>query len=313
MGSDAIPGHADELVALEDRSAVRVSAGAKREIQALGRLLLTEYAKLGTPPSEAGLLRLRSMLATRLTALKLGPIGPTFDSILSTALALGVNHALSEVDRPKRTVGKPKVDRATRTAVAGAGERARAALRDGRGALREARTLGDFTRALGTAHGAVSTLERTARWAVNRASAMGAAHVASELQAGLLWVAERDACVHCLAYSGRVAKSGEKFPGGLTFADKPLSKEPLRFPPLHPNCRCRVTPWSGSKSGVGDVEMPEALAREARRSILRGDARDSEPDRVRVEAARRLLARGSGLPRSVETKARRAVKAGSFR
>jgi len=313
VGSEDVAAHADELLALEDRSAVRVSAGARRQLQALGKLLLVEYAKLGSPPSEAGLRALRQTLSAKLAALHLGPLGPTFDSIMSTALGLGVTHALSEVDSPKGTVRKPRVDAATREAVAGAGSRARTALRSGRKDLRDARTLGDFTRALAKAHGAVTTLERTARWAVNRASAVGAAHVADALDAGLLWVAERDACVHCLAYSGRVANTGKQFPGGLTFGDKPLSKDPLPYPPLHPNCRCRVTPWSGSKDGVGDVEMPEALQREARRSILRGDALDSEPTTVRLQAARKLLSAGSGLPRAVETKARKAVKSGSFR
>jgi hypothetical protein len=309
----AIDQHADELLTLENRSAVRVSATAQRELAAVGKYLLTEWAKLPQPPTGAALAQLRGALATKLTALRLGSLVPTFDSIVSAALQLGVDHALSEVDSSKGTVKKPKPDALTRKAVKDSGKVARSKLAAARGELRVARTLGEFTRAMAKAHSAASGLERTARWVVNRASNTGALHVAQELGVGSLWVAERDGCVHCLAYSGKVAVKGKAFPGGLTFGSKPLSTEDLPHPPLHPNCRCRITPWSGSSDGVGDVELPEALKREARRSILRGDALESEPVGVRVEAARKLLAAGSGLPKSVEAKARKAVRTGTFR
>ena len=308
----SIAQNADELLTLEERSAVRVSAGLRRDLQAVGKYLLAEYAKLPQPPSEAALATLRGSLSTRLDSLKLGPLGSTFDSILSSALSLGVDHALAEADVSEK-VKKPKADAATRKAARTAGTLARSRIREGKRDLGTAKTLGDFTRALARSHGAVSGLERTARWMVNRAAATGAMAVVKELDVSMLWVAERDACVHCLAYSGKVVPVGEKFPGGLTFGAKPLDTGDLPYPPLHPNCRCRITPWSGSRDGVGDVEMPAALEREARRSILRGDALASEPEGIRVAAAKRLLAEGSGLPKSVETKARKAVKRGSFR
>jgi hypothetical protein len=305
--------HADELLTLEDRSAVRVSAASRRDLTAVGRLLLTEWAKLPQPPTEAALAQLRATLAGRLAALRLGALVPTFDSIVSASLQLGVDQALSEMDSPKGTVKKPKPDPLTRKAVKDAGKVARSRIGAAAHEVRSARTLGEFTRAMAKANAAASGLERTARWIVNRAANTGASHVAAEMGADLLWVAERDACVHCLAYSGKVAPKGKAFPGGLTFGEKPLSTEDLPHPPLHPNCRCRITPWTGSSDGVGSVELPEALEREARRSILRGDALDSEPQGVRVAAAKRLLAAGSGLPKSVESKARKAVRQGGFR
>lgn len=309
----AIDAHAAELLTLEDRAAVRISGPVKRDLAAMGKYLLAEYAKLPQPPSAAALAGLRAALSTRLAALRLGPLGPTFDSILSSALQLGVDHALSEVDSPRGTVKKPRPDAATRKAVAGAGKVARGRIVEAKGELKKARTLPQFVRAVAHAHAAASGLERTARWAVNRASNTGAAAVVASLNASALWVAERDACVHCLAYSGKVAAPGEEFPGGLTFGKKPLTTESLPHPPLHPNCRCRITPWSGSKDGVGDVQLPDALEREARRSILRGDALESEAPSIRVAAAKDLLAAGSGLPKAVESKARRAVRRGSFR
>ncbi|MEI5603996.1 hypothetical protein, partial [Streptomyces brasiliscabiei] len=73
----------------------------------------------------------------------------------------------------------------------------------------------------------------------------------------------------------------------------------------HPRCRCELEP-------LVSREYADALRREADRSVLRGFSLESEPMRVRVEAAERLLARGVDAPKSVIAYARRAVKRGEF-
>lgn len=90
------------------------------------------------------------------------------------------------------------------------------------------------------------------------------------------------------------------------------------------NCRCRLQVWkepTGSDTAGGPeenalynqpetaagVDLPAALKREAKRSILLGTRRPSEPEPDRIDAASRLLQRGAGLPKSVETKARKSV------
>lgn len=121
-----------------------------------------------------------------------------------------------------------------------------------------------------------------------------------------VWVAERDACVRCLAYAGKSAAAGEDFPGGLTFG-RPPKKKPsaLSGPSLHPHCRCFLEP-------LRDASYAEALEREARRSVLRGYSLESETQSVRLDAAKRLLEKGSGAPKSVDAFARKSIKAGAF-
>lgn len=159
---------------------------------------------------------------------------------------------------------------------------------------------------------AISRSEATVRWVTNRAINEGSVAVASEAEADLLWVAERDACLHCLAYSGLTVKVGQDFPAELTYADKPLPWA-APYPPRHSGCRCRLRPWGGLPGTVdmSDPEFPSALQREARRSVVRGSSSfASVPARLR--SADRLLRAGANLPKTVIARAKKALKAGSF-
>lgn len=169
---------------------------------------------------------------------------------------------------------------------------------------------GDVMTVTGQANRAATGAQADTRWVANRAVNSGTAAVAQTAEIGLLWVAERDACLHCLAYSGLTVPSGGFFPQRLTFDDKPLDLPAVQYPPRHPNCRCRVRPWSGGPNSPA-LSEPLALQREARRSVVRGwSAYDSQ--RARLAAADRLLQAGAGLPKSVEERGRRAVERGSF-
>lgn len=150
---------------------------------------------------------------------------------------------------------------------------------------------------------------RLAADAVNDAAAAGTMEEARRLGArAVLWVAERDACLHCLALSGVEVRVGGRFRPTITFADKPLRWRGFTgWPPRHPNCRCRLRPVFGDSSA-----QREALRREARRSVVRGFSLPSESEAARLRAADRLLRRGAGLPRSVEEYGREAVAAGRF-
>lgn len=164
-----------------------------------------------------------------------------------------------------------------------------------------------LTVALAPAHGAVADVDRDVRTAVNTAVNQAAHDAAVEHGADLLWFAEPDACVVCLALAGSVVGADEDFDADATFGRHPtpwFGSKPLR-PPRHPRCRCRCEPWLGH--GGGPVSLPMALKREAQRSIALGWALDSEPDSVRRDAANRLLARGANLPKSVKARARHQV------
>jgi hypothetical protein len=64
---------------------------------------------------------------------------------------------------------------------------------------------------------------------------------------------------------------------------------------------------------TGGNDLPEALKREARRSVLKGWSLESESQASRLDAAERLLQRGARLPGTVEREARQAVRARRFR
>ena len=144
---------------------------------------------------------------------------------------------------------------------------------------------------------------------VNRTAAIAADLSARQLGAeGLIWVSERDACVHCIGLAGEVARFGEPFPSFSPYAEKQLNWRGYNGrPPRHPNCRCRLIPWDG-----GD-ETPEALKREAERSVARGWSLPTESNAQRLRALDRLLQSPNlRLPPSVIRRARRALQDRNF-
>lgn len=169
--------------------------------------------------------------------------------------------------------------------------------------------------------------ERDTRWAVNAGYNQSFRDAADRQGIPVVWVAEEDACLHCLAYSGEVAQPGAPFPKDLTYylgpngERKPLRQPPglvLWGPPLHPNCRCDLELYLGSQGYPvapwerEETTIAQALKREAQRSVLRGVAgHESQPALVRAASA--LLSRGTSLPVTVQRRARRAIKAGRFK
>lgn len=153
-----------------------------------------------------------------------------------------------------------------------------------------------------------TSLKAVGTTAVNQAAATGGEQAAALLGApGVVWVSERDACVHCLGLAGNVSTTG-RFDGNTTFGDKPLNWDGFTGkPPRHPHCRCRVIAWAGQ-----DDMVPAALQREAQRSIVRGWSLPTESYPARIRATQRLLRSGTVLPRSVERYGRDAVRAGRF-
>lgn len=173
----------------------------------------------------------------------------------------------------------------------------------------------------------LNDLERDTRWAINSAFNQASRDISDSHGVARMWVAEEDACLHCLALSGEIAGPGRPFDADLTYYVapngnlKPLPVYPvggyLWGPPRHPNCRCSqipvpelsgypVMPWEAR-----EYHPAQALQREARRSVLRGDSgSDSLPARLRATAG--LLAIGARLPRSVEARARAALRAGRY-
>jgi hypothetical protein len=131
---------------------------------------------------------------------------------------------------------------------------------------------------------------------------------------GRVWVAEEDACLECLAYSGDTVPSDGEFAGGKSFNPNSAGFDTTENPPLHMNCRCYTTPWSDDwDTGEAGTSYPEALKREAQRSVLKGWSLASESNKARISATKLLLRQGTNLPKSVRAQAARAVERGAYK
>lgn len=235
--------------------------------------------------------------------------GEVLEEYAKKAAQLGAEHAAVIVDEAS-SLDAPEADLSGARAAPGVVEQAR---KDSSRMLSQALVLGagyaGVMAVVGRANRATSDLRATARTTVNSVRNESVHEVAEAHGYGRVWVTEEDGCVECQAYAGQVAWVGEDFPGGLTFGtSEPRNTDPLPDPPLHPNCRCEVMPYSESDGPA----FPDALKREAKRSILKGWSVDSESETVRLKAAQKLLNRGAGLPKSVEEASARALKRGKF-
>ena len=153
----------------------------------------------------------------------------------------------------------------------------------------------------------VNSVEVGASQVAVRAVSEGQRAVAKARGRRLIWTAERNACLTCLAYSGVVSKPGGGFPGGLTFGDKPRTpKNAVVRPPAHPNCRCTTTVYNPADDP--GLLISASLKREAQRSVVKGWALESESNAARRRAAERLLAAGVDLPKSVVAEAQRKLR-----
>lgn len=299
-------GYVDSLLEIEHDTARKASGPLRKPFRRVLALLIATW-----PGDDASDDAKRSALRRLNTEALLAPMDAVEAAILSGAtealsqgIDAGAGMALVSATPFKRTVDAALEQAARYVRVA-----ARQQVDRGTALLRQAQTLEQAQTAL-IAASPIPRVERVARHVTNKASNDGIELVAaSDTALVLVWRAERDACVHCLAYQGHSPVRG-KYPRNLTFGAKPL-KQPgaVRQPPLHPNCRC--TQWVIHKDVAEPVRV--ALLREAKRSILRGWSVESESDKVRVDAAKRLLAKPNGLPKSVQDYARTAVKRGEFK
>lgn len=323
--------HADEVLALEQAAARAATSSLRARLAELYRTFAARWTKqFGSlavkVPDSPELRILRGDLAMAISAVTLDP-HEVLLVYAHRAVKLGVRQAAAEAGARVAVLASPGID--VLSAIdAGAFTAGRHLAEASRLAVTSP---GDtFHTAVGIpaarANRAVTSIESAATWSVHRGVATGAGAVADELGARLLWLAERDACLSCLGLSGHFTGTHGAFDENLsgTFTGKTLSvwpdAAPLSGPPLHPRCRCRVTPWlgavavsgelAGEPPAIGGLDLPDALQREARRSVVKGWALDSEPARLR--AADLLLARGARLPETVEAAGRAAVARGGF-
>jgi hypothetical protein len=318
--------HTDAVTGLEDRVAADALGRSDTAFEDLIRRSLTAWIRAFGAPDQPAVPgdALRRILAAARAAVRriLDGITDRAPTVLAGALGeavgLGVSQGLAFVRAASgrtRTAAVPPVrpglvDEARRVAdmVRERRDRALFLLHPDR-ANRWTHVLAG----LGAARAVLPAARAHISWVLNTAVRDGldtAAHATAPLR---LWVSEADACVRCLAYTGRVSPVGVPFPGGLSWdpRQRRTRAQPVEGPPLHAHCRCRTVPWNNSWSADG-TPFPEALRREAQRNIAYGRARPSESRAARLRAVGELLRAERDLLPTVETRARAALRTGRF-
>jgi hypothetical protein len=307
----------DEAVALEERTAEEADGGAGAALAALvAAALATWVLAFGAVAAAGGGVALAAYLMRVRRDVNRAQSGldrrasRAIDGALAEAAAMGARHAVDFARRASGqavTVPDVKVSRDARRAAKGiadaVGEQLRLAAR-----LLNPRNVSswrDVLTGLGAARRVVGMVRSAVAWCLHRAINDGATQTIAGLGARALWVAEPDACVICLAYSGHLADRDGHFPGGLSMdpASRSSTKAAIEGPPAHPNCRCRLVPWR-EEWAHGATALPELLRQQALRSIATGGARPSESRTARIRAAHALAAN-----RQIPDHLRRAARA----
>lgn len=320
--------HTKAIQRIEDQAIQQAVGGLDEEFTQVARDTTALWTRLfGRPLADAGddklLARILAAVREAISRLFKG-LGSrssrALESALNPAAILGAaqgSQVLSLLTgrRTKAAAARPSraLRRAARTLPGVVDEQHRSALALLKAKLVRRLGLTGALAAVGRARGVVGRLKAAITHTVNEAVNEGIAEQIRQAGAKKVWVAERDACVRCAAYSGHVADEDADFPGGLSWDPKQRGQgEPLAGPPLHPHCRCRLAPWDDEWAVPGVPSMPEVLQREARRSVARGWSLPTESNAARIRAARELIRTGPRLPKSVVEFASDAVRAGRF-
>jgi hypothetical protein len=240
------------------------------------------------------------------------PMRPALAASAVAAHALGVERAARRM--PNETA-KAKA-RSTKTPKKRPVPNVDAQLRK---ALREAETLArqgirnrtEAAQVVAKVSKGKARVEAAARSIANEGINAGTIDVAKKMQLRVMWIAERNACLDCLAHAGYVAEPGDPFPP-VSFDPNAKKVAAVALCPLHPNCRCQLRttdlPAGPPPSDRSSLSPAARLAAEARRSVVyQWTEYESGPAMQR--AAEALLSAGAGLPASVEQRARRMLRA----
>lgn len=302
-----------------------ITSAVALAIAAARRHWLRAFGDLKTRQRGSDVNQITGELADALRRIRVDP-GTAILDYAARARTLGIRQGFTEAGASPVDLGGV-LDLGTHTTVSNAVQAARDSLAQ-TAQITDSTTAGSWAtiEALAsTAHRAGSGIKRATTTVFNDELNGGITAAANHLGAQRVWIAERDACVHCLALSGSIVDVGEPFDLSATFGTKPLAWEPisaggLTGPPRHPNCRCRCAPWLGQADDT-TLPFPDALRREAERSILRGIKLPSESELTRLTAADRLLhtvtrtsraPSGWAVPKTVKTRAERAIRRGTF-
>jgi hypothetical protein len=308
----------DESLAFEREVLRRVTGQVGRSLSDLVTAILAAFEAVritrGGTLSDAEAREFGALIASRLVSVPLPRMLPTLQRAAADARDLGQLRAVQRfsgaADRNRASAANwrkdgarpdvPNPDKAVKQALRDAAKIARAGIR----------TQADASAVAGKVKAAKATIEGHARSVANEGINAGTAAVATHMELRLLWVAERNACLDCLAHAGHAVTPGDLFPG-VSFDPRSRPRE-VEFPPLHPNCRCQVRTFDGPAGPPppdrSSISPAARLAAEARRSVVY-QWTDYESGPAQRRAAEALLRAGAGLPASVEQRARRMLRA----
>lgn len=337
--------HADEVLLAEEQAATKAAGPLRDALTAIRNTFTLRWRRqfgsiTARGPQSGPLFRaFMGDLADEVGRVTPGAAESRLAEVAADAHLLGQRQARTELGMPASKATAPRLAMATQQDIGHAVDQARMKIRKAEALTRTYRR-GDYPTVRGVlaiADQAGNGLDGTARTLVNEAVRDGVATVATAVGARLLWIAERDSCLTCAALAGHLSdRETGLFGDGAGFGGRRAQFAGSEFvgPPAHEHCRCRVTPWLDPEqqdlrdaiprqrgSALTDPTLPEALRREAERSVLNGWALPSEPTSVRVKAAQLLLDRitdglassGWQVPTSVRRDATRDLKAGKFR
>jgi hypothetical protein len=321
--------HDDEALSLEDQAARMTAGGLRNKLdditQAFSLRWVRTFGTLRTKASGPQFTSLMADLAAELGQLSINPHSALID-YAQKATDLGVQQGFAESGLDPQPLDVP-VPMDIHTYASGITHTAQAQVSTAE-SFAKTLTGGTFNQtvlaSVAPAQQAANIVDRAARTITNERLNAGVSAVADELGAELLWVAERDACVVCLALSGHHPGPDGLFDETLTFGTKPMEWVPeggLDGPPRHPRCRCRVTTWfghdtEGAESITHDWAAAVADAQGARHQAIMLDDRESIANANRAidaahkaaDAARRSAA--FDLPAALRREAERSVLKG---
>lgn len=249
-----------ELLAVQEAVAPLRERIQQTNRQALATFMSYVVAMTDTLPEPA-----RAPLRRQLTRLLAGVDTDVKEQIweaLTRALFYGHQTALSYIPDSQMFLPDPAQLQWLEQVAAATQARLDAAVASAR-AFVQTNLNGDFDQvlsALTPMQDAVNKLDRDVRWATNAAYNQAVRAAADAHGLSRMWVAERDACLHCLGLSGHVAGPGQPYDASLTFYIgpegflKPLAvypPGPLWGPPRHPNCVPAGTIVSGPGVQLG--------------------------------------------------------------
>jgi hypothetical protein len=303
----------EETLQFEAETLRRVTGSVSAGLSELVNIILTAFEAFSTVSGEITDEQAREFgrrIGQRIEALTWEDMRPALGEAAIEAHRLGVKRAadrfVSPAEQAKARATKTPRRRPTIPIDANLRRDLRKASQIAKAGIR---TQTDAASVAGKVNAAKTRAQGAARWTANDGINAGTSDVARKMGLRLIWVAERNACLHCLAHAGYVTKPGDLFPG-LSFDPHASNIPAVEYPPLHPNCRCQTrttdAPPGSPPDDRSSLNPAARLAAEARRSVVyQWTEYASNPAMLR--AAETLLAAGANLPASVEKRARAEI------